>query len=154
MIPKTRRWLPWVLWLGLAGVLLMLLGSAIAAPVTVTVEWSTASELNTAGFNLYRSNNKDGSYVRINPELIPASTDLLIGGSYVFTDTHVSAGRTYYYRLEEIETNGATSDQGVAEVTADGLNPIWLIAAPIVAAAGLVIWRSRPPHTSISLPHD
>jgi hypothetical protein len=104
---------------------------------TVTVEWSTASELNTAGFNLYRGDTQDGPFTRINAELIPASPDPLIGGSYVFTDTAVVAGRTYYYQLEDVETSGAATVQGVVEVKADGgLDPALIIA---LVAVGVVL---------------
>ncbi|MCK4814345.1 hypothetical protein KA005_01130, partial [bacterium] len=33
---------------------------------SVEVEWETASELNTVGFNLYRSQSSDGQYDQIN----------------------------------------------------------------------------------------
>lgn len=123
----------------LAAVVLMVVtatGTAFGA-ATVTVEWSTASELNTAGFNLYRGDTQDGPFTRINAELIPASPDPLIGGSYVFTDTAVVAGRTYYYQLEDVETSGAATVQGVVEVKADGgLDPALIIA---LVAVGVVL---------------
>lgn len=119
----------------LAAVVLMVVTATGSA--TVTVEWSTASELNTAGFNLYRGETQDGPFTRINAELIPASPDPLIGGSYVFTDTAVVAGRTYYYQLEDVETSGAATVQGVVEVKADGgLDPALLIA---LVAVGVVL---------------
>ncbi len=133
--------------------LLILLVAAVAliaitatGGATVTVEWSTASELNTAGFNLYRGDTQDGPFTRINTELIPASPDPLIGGSYVFTDTSVVAGRTYYYQLEDVETSGATTVQGVVEVKADGgLDPALLVAlaAVVVIAIGLSVFLPR-----------
>ena len=134
----------------LAALVLMVVtatGSAFGA-ATVTVEWSTASELNTAGFNLYRGETPDGPFTRINRELIPASPDPLIGGTYIFTDTAVVAGRTYYYQLEDVETSGTASVQGVVEVTADGgLDPALLIAltAVIVILIGtsVVLQRKR-----------
>lgn len=120
-------------------------GAAFGA-ATVTVEWSTASELNTAGFNLYRGETKDGPFTRINADLIPSSPDPLIGGSYIFTDTAVIGGRTYYYQLEDVETNGVATVQGIVEVKADGgLDPAVLIAAAVVAAIaiGLVVLLRR-----------
>ncbi len=75
----------------------------------VKIEWTTASELNTAGFNVYRSDSPEGSAVRINQELIPASTDPLAGGMYQFIDKNAQPGRTYYYALEDVETNGVTN---------------------------------------------
>ena len=117
-----------------------------ATPPVVTVEWSTASELNTAGFNLARGDTQTGPFTRLNTEVIPASPDPLVGGSYVYTDTQVVAGQTYYYQLEEVETTGSTSVQGVVAVTASGgLNPV-LIGVGVALAVLLiilVIWFSR-----------
>ena len=132
------------LWIGAAllgiGILAIILSST--ATPAVTVDWSTASELNTAGFNLYRSDNKDGPFTRINTALIPASPDPLVGGSYAFTDTQVTAGWTYYYRLEEVETNGDASPRGVVAVTtAGGPSPTVLtVGAASIALLIAVIW--------------
>ena len=102
--------------------------------------------MNTAGFNLARGDTQTGPFTRLNTEVIPASPDPLVGGSYVYTDTQVVAGQTYYYQLEEVETTGSTSVQGVVAVTASsGLSPV-LIGAGIGLAAVfiiIVIWFSR-----------
>lgn len=117
--------------------------------VAVTVEWSTASELDTAGFNLYRGDTVDGPFTQINTDLIPASPDPLIGGSYTFTDTNVSAGHTYYYQLEDVDTNGQTTPQGTVQVTASGgLNPALAIGVGVVAVlliGGLLLPRRKRP---------
>jgi hypothetical protein len=96
--------------------LALFLASVLTPPV-VTVEWSTASELNTAGFNVLRGDNPAGPFARLNAQIIPASPDPLVGGSYVFTDTAVAPGQTYYYQLEEVEFGGSTSPQGTVVVT-------------------------------------
>ena len=117
-----------------------------ATPPVVTVEWSTASELNTAGFNLARGDTPDGPFTRLNAEVIPASPDPLVGGSYVYTDTQVVAGQTYYYQLEEVETTGRTSVQGVVTVTASGGANLPVIGAGLVLAIifiFLVVRRGR-----------
>jgi len=51
----------------------------------ILVEWNTASEINTLGFNVYRSNTMDGDRIQLNDYLIPAKADPLIGGSYTYT---------------------------------------------------------------------
>lgn len=76
---------------------------------SVTIRWVTESEFNTAGFNLYRSENEDGPFTtKVNDRLIPARDDPALGGEYVYTDTQVVAGQTYYYQLEEVEKTGRT----------------------------------------------
>lgn len=54
----------------------------VTADNEVVLNWTTGSEINTAGFNLYRSESEDGPYARINPQLIPASGEALLGGTY------------------------------------------------------------------------
>ncbi len=112
---------------------------------TVLVEWSTASELDTAGFNLYRSESATGPYLQINESLIPPATDPLAGGNYSYTDEEVRAGQVYFYELEEIEMTGATSRHGPIEVQAEGGSAtIGVLAAALALAslAGLVSqWR-------------
>jgi hypothetical protein len=139
-VTSTRQVLIPLLLVSLVAALVLMVVTAtgsVLSTATVTVEWSTASELNTAGFNLYRGETQDGPFTRINVELIPASPDPLIGGSYVFTDTAVIAGRTYYYQLEDVETSGATTIQGVVQVKADGgLDPALFIA---LGAVGLIM---------------
>ena len=118
------------------------------AAATVVVEWSTASELNTAGFNLYRSDTPDGPFIRVNEELIPASPDPLIGGFYSFTDADVVAGHTYYYQLEDVETNGTTTRHGPIEVKAEAgaRGAMWMaivLTAVALAGFGLLTLSSR-----------
>jgi len=108
----------------------------------VTVEWTTASELNTAGFNLYRGDSQDGPFTKINSNLIPHSPDPLVGGSYVFTDTTVQAGRTYYYQLEDVEFTGGSIRHGPIVVKAErGGTTELTVAVALMGAAvlGLVI---------------
>jgi len=78
--------------------------SSQAAPIVI--QWSTETEVNTAGFNVFRSDSRDGQYVQINAELVPSSPDPLLGGRYAYTDAQVEAGKTYYYKLEELESTG------------------------------------------------
>mgnify|MGYP002475842574 CR=1 FL=1 len=73
---------------------------------TVQIDWATASEIDTVGFNLYRSNDPDRGFVRVNDEIIPASQEPLTGGVYSYTDTNVTPGDVYYYILEDVDMNG------------------------------------------------
>ncbi len=126
--------------------LVLFISSAITPPA-ITVAWSTASELNTAGFNVLRSTSADGPFMRINSEVIPASNDPLVGGSYTYTDTQVSLGQTYYYRVEEVEFGGGTALQpDMDKVTLSGPNPILLImgAGIAVITIALLVWSERP----------
>ena len=132
---------------------LLMLGSlvlgyqALTTPrATVTVEWTTASELDTAGFNLYRSENRAGPFTRVNSDIIPHAPDPLVGGSYAFTDTTVQAGHSYYYQLEDIEMNGSTTRHGPIEVKAERNSAAEILAAAALFGAGLIgLVMSLPP---------
>ena len=89
------------------------------AASVVLVEWTTESEVDMAGFNLYRSDSPAGPYVKVNDALIPGASDALLGGEYAYTDTNVVAGQTYYYKLEDVELDGATVLHGPIEVVAE-----------------------------------
>ena len=114
------------------------------ATSVVIVEWTTESEVNTAGFNVYRSESAEGPYNKINHQLIPASPDPILGGHYVYTDTNVVAGQTYYYKLEDVELDGTTTLHGPIEVVAEASGPsalaslvAWWPLAVLIAVLGL-----------------
>jgi len=69
----------------------------------VELTWTTASETDNLGFNLYRSDSPDGVRVRINESLILAANELH-GATYTFIDEEVEDG-TWFYWLEDIELN-------------------------------------------------
>jgi len=104
----------------------------------VVVDWSTASELNTVGYNLYRSEQPAGQYTRINKEIIYSSDDPLTGGSYSYKDPEVLPGHVYYYQLEEIEQSGATNRHGPIEVRAIAGGSSELILAATLIGLGVL----------------
>lgn len=140
----------------IAAAAVIVISLATSTNAVITVDWTTASELNTAGFNLYRSEAKDGTYTRLNTDMIPGSTDPLTGGSYTFTDTKVIAGHTYYYQLEDIETSGTATRHDPYEVTARAnLGASLYVAIGLISVAiilGAVGLAGQP--TSKTLKHD
>lgn len=82
------------------------------------VEWSTASELDIAGFNVLRAEQADGPFTQVNRTLIPSASDSLTGGEYRYEDREVQSGQTYYYQLQEVELSGVTAVHGPIEVQA------------------------------------
>jgi hypothetical protein len=91
-----------ILWIGFAGAMLIMqwYGSRNAS-----VQWDTATEVNTAGFYLYRSTSPEGEFILVNKvgELIPSQGNAFSGATYEFTDENVVPGETYYYVVEEVE---------------------------------------------------
>jgi hypothetical protein len=124
----------------------------------VLVAWETVSEVDNAGFNLYRGLQADGSdrslltYV---PSQAPGSTQ---GAAYSYEDAAVEAGQTYWYWLEDVDLSGATTLHGPVSATVQAPTAVtlaqldassglaspagWLLAAGLAAAGGL-FWRRR-----------
>ena len=118
------------LWLVLIGIsLATLLGPARQANASITlidftaeakasnsilIKWETGTEANTAGFNLRRalSAAELGTTEPATPALvfIPNTGDAIFGDSYNYTDTEVTPGVLYYYRLYEVSLSGGTGD--------------------------------------------
>jgi hypothetical protein len=104
---------------------------------SVVVEWNTASEMDMAGFNLYRSTLQEGPFELVNDQLIPPSTDPLTGGAYHYTDEGLEAGKVYYYRLEAVETGGSVEQFGPIEVRSTSWGKIGIALALVTAAVGI-----------------
>jgi hypothetical protein len=84
---------------------------------SVTLDWSTSSEVGVIGFNLYRAEALAGEQKLLNPGLIPARhPGELIGGQYSFEDTHVISGGTYTYWVEIVKQSGPVERSSPQEV--------------------------------------
>jgi hypothetical protein len=83
--------------------------SAIRYEGTVMLEWKTDMELDNAGFNIWRSETEAGEYTKINDSLLPAQGSEY---QYSFTDDTAVKGKTYYYKLEDIDLNGTATFHG------------------------------------------
>jgi len=109
----------------------------------VLLEWATQTELDNAGFNIWRSEEKDGEYVRINPYFIPAEGEAGFGAEYSYTDHAVTNGVIYYYKLEDIDINGKSTFHGPVPAVPNDLIPIWPDEREILpSGASLFSWSS------------
>lgn len=81
------------------------------------IEWETASEHATIGFDIYRLVEESGEYVRVNDRFLPATIVAPQGGVYRLADPGAIAGATYTYRLDEIERGGRVNSYGPFVVT-------------------------------------
>lgn len=91
--------------------------TAVPAYNKVTLAWETASEIDNAGFNLYRTESRQDEYIQINDAMIPAQGTPAHGSGYTFVDEDVTYGFTYLYRLEAVDVFGNVTQHGPAEVT-------------------------------------
>ncbi len=72
----------------------------------VVLNWVTQSETNNLGFYLYRSEQKNGNYQRVNSTLIPGAGNSERINHYTFTDDEIKVGKAYYYKLADVNYNG------------------------------------------------
>ena len=85
---------------------------ALQANGTVRLEWATSLEVNSFGFDIFRSpDDTRDSAVKITPALIPA-VGRAGGATYDFMDSAVQVGQTYAYWLVETELDGHQLDYG------------------------------------------
>jgi hypothetical protein len=92
----------------------------------IALSWQTGTEVDNAGFNLWRSEWTGGTYAKINDALIPAEGDALSGASYSYTDSDVMQGATYYYKLEDVDTRGVSTFHGPVSATPGRIRRIYL----------------------------
>jgi hypothetical protein len=83
---------------------------------SVVLAWKTGTEIDNAGFNLYRATAPDGPYTRINGALIAAQGDTVGGASYSYVDTPGGHG-TFYYKLEDVDLDGVATQHGPVSAT-------------------------------------
>jgi hypothetical protein len=91
----------------------------------IVLDWETASEIDNAGFYLYRAETAEGTLVRLNQDLIPSQVPpgSPIGGVYTWLDETVKEGVTYYYWLEVVNVQGGAAEAGQASATLPTVSP-------------------------------
>jgi hypothetical protein len=73
----------------------------------VLLEWRTESESSCAGFNILKCENIDGIYDKITSALIPGAGNTSSAQEYSYTDMDVIEGTRYWYKIEQVSTDGS-----------------------------------------------
>ena len=92
---------------------------------SVLLSWKTAAEPGNAGFHLLRAEAAEGDYRRITAALIPAEGNEFTGADYEWIDAEVEGGRTYWYKLEDIDLYGQSAFHGPVEATVEETEPVF-----------------------------
>jgi hypothetical protein len=76
-------------------------GSSPPVSRTVTLDWNASATPEVAGYRVYRGDAAGGPYGQITSSTVPQLT---------YDDTNVTSGRTYFYVVTAVGTNGAESE--------------------------------------------
>ena len=97
---------------------------------SVTINWRTATETNNLGFNVYRSETKDGKYIKVNTRLIAGSGSDATPHDYSFTDDDVVLDNTYYYYIEDVDFAGKKSKSPILRIRVGQESEVKVIDQP------------------------
>lgn len=78
----------------------------------VQLEWRTGSETENMGFLLYRADTENGLFEQISRALIPGAGTSSSAHTYRYTDNTAQTGRTYFYKLADVDFNGRMTLHG------------------------------------------
>ena len=91
--------------------LVTLIGACAVQPKTAAVlsnriTWSTASEVENFGYDVYRSDTETGPFVRLTPQPIAGAGTTDEEQFYEFVDDQIREGVSYYYYVESVSLSG------------------------------------------------
>ena len=102
----------------------LLMFSANVVSDGIELSWSTASETENAGFELWRSEQgPENGYRKITQSLIPGAGNASDQNDYSFIDDRAEVGKTYFYRLADVDYNGTVTFHEPLRVTFENALP-------------------------------
>lgn len=84
----------------------------------ISINWITETEMNCLGFHIWRSNFKDKNYLKITDSMIAGNGNSMKKNEYNYLDKNVEPGTKYWYKIEEIASDGASEFWGPVEAAA------------------------------------
>ena len=81
-------------------------GAVVESEARNTLSWTAATEIGIYGYLIYRSGDRAGPYLRVNPEIVHVPDDGAEQHSYTWVDKDVEPGKTYYYYLDVVTVGG------------------------------------------------
>lgn len=71
-----------------------------------TLRWTTASEVDNFGFDVYRGDQEEGPFERLTESPLAGAGTTDLTTRYSHEDTNIDPYRTYYYYVESISLQG------------------------------------------------
>ncbi|MBN2410153.1 T9SS type A sorting domain-containing protein [candidate division KSB1 bacterium] len=79
---------------------------------SILLKWTTETETNCYGYNIYKSEQEIGPYSIINTKIIPGAGTSTQKNHYEFIDSNINKSQTYYYKIDQVDINGKHSYYG------------------------------------------
>lgn len=70
------------------------------------IRWSTASEVENFGFDVYRATSEDGPFERITEKPVEGAGTTDVPQYYEYVDDEIEPGQEYWYWVESISVHG------------------------------------------------
>lgn len=84
-------------------------GLAASEQWRVRLSWQTETEMNAFGFYIHRADRPDGETRVVNAKSpVHAAGTSTIPQRYRYYDLDVEPGKTYYYKLEQVDVDGTS----------------------------------------------
>lgn len=101
-------------------ILLVLLGACASSPpvshsdsaaqaaqaIENVIRWSTASEVDNFGYDVFRGPTEEGPFERVNDSPIAGHGTTDVPQNYEFRDTSIAPNTAYFYYVESISLQG------------------------------------------------
>lgn len=112
----------------------------------IDLQWETASEIGSSGFYVQRSQQANNGYVRIS-DFIPVTGEGFTGNVYNFSNTGLSNGSTYYYKLEAVNSDQSSDFHGPVSATAGASSVATSTLTPTLTRTATASATSTQPGT-------
>jgi len=101
--------------------------SATAEADKIVLKWTTQSEVNNLGFEVYRSGEETGAYAMIasfeNTPALQGGGNSNTAREYTYEDAILSNGGTYWYQIADVDYQGVRTFHGPVSAQAPDLIP-------------------------------
>lgn len=80
--------------------------AASPRPLNNTIKWSTASEVDNFGYDVFRGDKEEGPFKRLNAKIIAGAGTVDEPRYYQYVDETIEVGKEYWYYVESVSLAG------------------------------------------------